>query len=362
MSPQIARNSPRTKVLNDPSSSDPDDVILATTSSVTKTETTSSRRLSDPASTTKQTRIETTTFKKARLLTWDGLPEWQRDNHYILSGYVPETNSYHGSFLSLAYLHNETVNIYTHLIPSVFIILLSASLILLGVFYSFEIVAKDLSYSVKESPPFVLSDTVAFLVFGFGASACLGLSATFHTLKSHSHAISTFGNQLDYLGIVVLIVASMISIINYAFIDMVAYRLFFWGLTLFLGTACSVVTLDSKFRTSEWRPFRAAMFVAFGLSGVFPVLTAFWLFGVQEAWDRSQLTYLLAEAVLYIGGAAIYAARIPERWNPGKYDFFGHSHQIFHCLVVLAAISHGLGVYYATQFAHKVTLPSYYSS
>ncbi|GFH23238.1 uncharacterized protein HaLaN_20824 [Haematococcus lacustris] len=29
-------------------------------------------------------------------------------------------------------------------------------------------------------------------------------------------------------------------------------------------------------------------------------------------------------------GAGIYAARIPERWFPGKFDILLHSHQIFH--------------------------------
>lgn len=29
-------------------------------------------------------------------------------------------------------------------------------------------------------------------------------------------------------------------------------------------------------------------------------------------------------------GAAIYANRIPERWRPGKHDYWLSSHQIFH--------------------------------
>lgn len=40
------------------------------------------------------------------------------------------------------------------------------------------------------------------------------------------------------------------------------------------------------------------------------------------------------------GGAFIYAARIPERWMPGKLDLLGHSHQIWHLTVVLAALVH----------------------
>ncbi len=44
------------------------------------------------------------------------------------------------------------------------------------------------------------------------------------------------------------------------------------------------------------------------------------------------------------GGAALYAARIPERWKPGAFDLAFNSHQIFHCAVVIAALLHYWGV------------------
>ena len=43
---------------------------------------------------------------------------------------------------------------------------------------------------------------------------------------------------------------------------------------------------------------------------------------------------------LYLIGAFLYAFRIPERYLPGKFDIFFHSHQIFHLLIVLAAYTH----------------------
>lgn len=39
-------------------------------------------------------------------------------------------------------------------------------------------------------------------------------------------------------------------------------------------------------------------------------------------------------------GAVTYACRIPERWFPGKFDIMGHSHQLWHAAVVLAAWVH----------------------
>jgi len=46
---------------------------------------------------------------------------------------------------------------------------------------------------------------------------------------------------------------------------------------------------------------------------------------------------------MYISGAVMYATRIPERCHPGRFDHFGSSHQIFHVMVLLAAITHYFG-------------------
>nr|ABN04724.1 At4g38290 [Arabidopsis thaliana] len=43
---------------------------------------------------------------------------------------------------------------------------------------------------------------------------------------------------------------------------------------------------------------------------------------------------------IYLTGALVYATRIPERWMPGKFDIAGHSHQLFHVLVVAGAFTH----------------------
>lgn len=48
-------------------------------------------------------------------------------------------------------------------------------------------------------------------------------------------------------------------------------------------------------------------------------------------------------------------ARIPERLSPGKYDVLGSSHQIFHFLVVAAALSHLTGLLKAFDYRHGLS-------
>jgi adiponectin receptor len=133
---------------------------------------------------------------------WNDLQPWQQDNHYIHSGYRPASNSYIKSAKSLGYLHNETVNIYTHLIGA--ILALATGVAIYTVVYP--------RYQTA-----TLEDVFVFNCYFLGAVACLGMSATYHTISNHSSEVSSFGNKLDYLGIVFLIWGSFIPIMYYGF-------------------------------------------------------------------------------------------------------------------------------------------------
>lgn len=95
------------------------------------------------------------------------------------------------------------------------------------------------------------------------------------------------------------------------------------------------------------------MFALMGLSAVFPVIHGIRLYGVEHMRKSVGLDWVVLQGVLYLLGAGIYAARVPEKWSPGKYDIWGSSHQIFHVLVVLAAASHLVGLVKAFDYEHS---------
>lgn len=67
--------------------------------------------------------------------------------------------------------------------------------------------------------------------------------------------------------------------------------------------------MHPKFRSPAWRPFRAFMFVAMGLSAVVPVLHGLQMYGYQQLERQIGLTWLVSQGALYITGAALYAVR-----------------------------------------------------
>lgn len=293
--------------------------------------------------------------EQIRLYYFHELDEWQQDNHYILSGYVKETASYWSCLKSLTYLHNETGNIYSHLVPCVLVS------ILVGNFVGWEMekVNNDLRFWEK----------LNFIQFGFATTFCLALSALFHLFKSHSHSVCKLGNRCDYFGIIIMITGCLISIMLFAFYDVPRWRNFYVCLFLVLGGMCTAVTFNKEFSTPQYRPFRSIMFILFGLSGTLPVLTAISLFGLKNASDRSKAGWIISEGFFYILGASLYAMRIPERFSHkesdqrlinrpviGKYDYLGHSHQIFHLMVVIAAYCHWNALVGCYHYLHTHTL------
>ncbi len=154
------------------------------------------------------------------LIFWDDLPHWQRDNHYIHSGYRRASNSYLTSLRSLTYLHNESVNIWSHLLGA--IISLFVAVALYG----------SLAPRYETASQ---ADVCAFSCFFLGAAGCLGMSATYHAISNHSPSVASWGNKLDYVGIVLLIWGSFVASIYYGFACHPHLRIMYWTMVGFHG-------------------------------------------------------------------------------------------------------------------------------
>jgi adiponectin receptor len=131
------------------------------------------------------------------LLSFDEMPEWfQHDNNqWIIRGYRPISNSVHKSFRSWSYPHNETVNIYSHLIPAV--------VFFVGEWYL-------LRYLAGRYNKLTTTDAAAFSFFMLAATICYAFSALYHTLMNHSHLMDRFCHRLDMLGIGIFIVGDIV--------------------------------------------------------------------------------------------------------------------------------------------------------
>ncbi|KAK2965540.1 hypothetical protein RJ640_030589 [Escallonia rubra] len=178
-----------------------------------------------------------------------------------------------------------------------------------------------------------------FFAFLGGAIFCMLASSACHLLSCHSQRVSYIMLRVDYAGIAALISTSFYPPVYYSFMCYPFFCNMYMGFITLLGIATVLVSLIPVFEKPEFRTVRASLFFGMGLSGVAPILHKQILF-----WHQPEALHTTGYEVLmgafYGIGALVYAMRVPERWMPGKFDIAGHSHQLFHVLVVAGAYTH----------------------
>lgn len=152
---------------------------------------------------------------KTKLLSYHEIPKWYQDNSFIRNGYRPVSGSISECMASWWYLHNETMNIYTHLIPAVVVLVCGIPMYF---------------YFTATYPLIATGDLVVFGFFMACVTACFALSANYHTMMNHSEKISKLCLRCDFFGIVVHIFGSFISGIKMGFFCQPGLRLLYWAM------------------------------------------------------------------------------------------------------------------------------------
>lgn len=268
------------------------------------------------------------------LLTFNQLPQWAQDNEYIKKYYrKPNTNWKHVIISSFLQFHNESYNIYSHF--------LGATLAVLTAVHFMFLSSEEFSSGFLEK--------IVWIGYLLCATIMLTCSWTFHASYCRSYSTFCLTSKLDYAGISFMIVGSFTPWLFYTFYcEKLLFRIYFSCIAV-LGIFCIIFSLAKKFAQPEYRSVRAGLFVGMGLFAVIPVIHMSFKVGFMVLFVDFHLWTLLMMAVCYIGGAAIFAMRFPERFFPGKFDRFMSSHNIFHTLIVVAAGVHFMGLFWLKQ-------------
>ena len=94
--------------------------------------------------------------------------------------------------------------------------------------------------------------------------------------------------------------------------------------------------LNSIAQTNYKRPYppikRFLQIAPFGLLWTFSVFTLVLAFLSNETNESPKLNYNFhfAHIALFLIGASFFASEFPQRFFPGKFDFFGQGHHWFH--------------------------------
>ncbi|TID24998.1 HlyIII-domain-containing protein [Venturia nashicola] len=261
----------------------------------------------------------------------------QHCNEFLVSHYRPVSNSYHACLSSLCYLHNQTVNIYSHLFG-----------IVLFVFWAHKNHNDLLTrYSTSDH-----GDMLAFGVFFTGVITCFVLSTTFHILSSHSQRVFHTWRLLDIYGIFIVMIATVFSATFYGFYcERFWWKVYSIGMTV-VASLSAILCTDASFRSPKWKKLNAALLIGMGGYGTIPMTHAAQKWGREQVDGQMGWKFFVIGALCYVTGAFVYAMKIPERWRPGMFDLLGASHQIMHVCVILGAAVHLKGLIRAFDYNH----------
>ncbi|KAG8497427.1 hypothetical protein CXB51_008750 [Gossypium anomalum] len=315
---------------------------------------------------------------KYQLVEYHSLPGYLRDNEYIVGHYKSEWPMKQ-LLLSIFSIHNETLNVWAF-IQSILVITnvrvqvhdhlelhdilrkadlhkLHSELVTcfpslpnMSDLYKFQDELKTSisgwHRSMKEDVTNIIAPLMVrpitrwpFFTFLGGAMFCLLASSACHLLSCHSECISYIVRRLDYAGIAALISTSFYPPVYYSFICDPFFCRLYLGFITILGVVAILFSFLAGFHRPKFRTLRASLFFGMGMSSIAPIIHKLILFWHQpEALHTTFYEVLMG--ILYGTGAFVYAARIPEQWMPGKFDIAGHSHQLFHILVVAGAYTH----------------------
>ncbi|XP_028825816.1 progestin and adipoQ receptor family member 4 [Denticeps clupeoides] len=248
-------------------------------------------------------------FNRPRLLDFKNSPPHLQFNRYVLSGYRP-VSTFQECLRSLFYVHNESGNIYTHGIPFVCFLLLMP----LSIPWS----QKDAGWICVVHYMACLSPTVG--------------SVLYHLFMNHKGgpAIYDILLSLDMFGVCLVNTLGALPIVHITLLCFPVYRCAATAAYLSLSGygIYSAVTARSnvrRLRAFAWQAlFRFFLFLLR------------WL-GPGAGSPASLRLYLTMDFLALLGGL-VNISRIPERFRPGRFDYWLNSHQIMHMLVALAIV------------------------
>ncbi len=247
---------------------------------------------------------------------------------FIITGYRQPGTTVLGSIKYAFVLHNDVGNFWTHFLPFV------AWVVWLDYLASYEIDFTDPYY-------------YPLLCFWLGSCCYVLFSSMAHLFSNISSTVKSTLFILDYFGIAMYALGGAIGGFFYEqSTDSPLFKYQSFMLTLDVSVALGA-TLFSGLTRFYWQKYRvlirALAFVLPYILAVTPFTQR--LFVCMLTGNQCVQETLLLHLSGYIFTfmiAFLFVSKLPERFAPGKFDYFFQSHQLFH---VTAAIQTCIQMY-----------------
>lgn len=237
-------------------------------------------------------------------------------NPYLLSGYRANYSVWE-CIASMLQVHNDTLNIWTHLLGAVYFIVVAPAIL------------ADLAE--RGGTGYVVS-TAVYLAC---AVACHGLSTIYHVFRALQPGVYQSLLNMDISGIVLLIGGSYVMGLHNGFgCETTIQHIYLGILAVLLGSALALTLLPVS-QNPKGDFARLIMLLSSVAYGAFPMGHWVWRMSVEERWIAAPA--FIGMFGCYFLGFVVYAAKWPERYFPRVLDVVAPSHALWHMFVFAAA-------------------------
>ncbi|KAF0682775.1 Aste57867_25074 [Aphanomyces stellatus] len=281
-------------------------------------------------------------------------------NQYIRSGYRVHHSSWRDCLMSLFQLHNETFNVWTHLVGALVFCALAASSAATATVradHTFPLHLHHGRHSPRAddtwSSRYAIPPPRVYLVHGqhvsdwpirvYAAcvSVCFACSAIYHLMYIQSKAWCDWWSQVDYAGIVVLIGGAFVPFIYYAFYCHPTAQSLYLTIVACLAGLSLFASFSPLFQAHPH--VRTAVFLAMAGFGLVPLTHLLSVHGLTDPHVQLTLRGMFLTNASNFIGVFFYVTRFPESRFPGHFDVVGASHQWWHLCVLTAGLLHYAG-------------------
>ena len=234
---------------------------------------------------------------------------------FLLTGYRQTNTSFLQCLKYIFIVHNDFGNFWTHFIP----------------FWVWLFWLYNSSYKYDFSDPF----WHPMLIFWISSCFCAMTSSLAHAFSSKSSSVRHVCFMIDYLAISNQFFAC--SLASYFYerplqVSFFQYKqaLLFLNVVISLNAIC--ISSMSRFYWQKKRfVLRAVSFLLAYFSSSFPSLVRLLVCAVRgDECLHETIPHHIASQLFGILMIFFFVSKIPERFAPGKFDYFFQSHQLFH--------------------------------
>ena len=259
----------------------------------------------------------------------------------VIRGYRKPHQPWRYYLISLFQIHNETVNVWTHLV-------------------GFFVIWFTMAEYYEKLDFWTDKHAWAMLVLGACVLIACFISCCVHLLHSKSETCHYNAFMIDYIGATLYAYGSGVMAFyicsdkqTYLYIERFYFPvLWFYTWLNYIALCFAKIFFGYDIHNRYRKLIMVSSMTCHALLLTIPMGPRYFRCFQEEMCSLSSLNHLTFVYILFVLQAFFFASHLPEKLFPGKFDILGQGHQIFHVLSTVCQCAQFHAIYHEIETGH----------